>query len=288
MANRKLSERQLIKIDSERRQHVYKRDNMIQKGRHNLSLQEQRCVLYAISKIRPDDSVFKEYTLELSEFFKICGLGEKRYTELKAILKKLSDKSWWIEIDDKGAESLVRWFSTLVIHKKSGKVVIKFHEHMMPYLLKLVEQGEFYTHYELKYILPMKSQYAIRLYELLKSYQKNNYSWFFEIDELKKRLNCEKYVDFAQFKRRVIEPAVKEINEFTDIKIDWDTEKEGRKVTRVNFYMLKKKKHELRDVNSVINEKLNGPTDWDNVTQEARNSVRYHFFEENRKKSEDN
>lgn len=276
-----------MKIDSEREQHVYKKDNMIQKGRHNLSLQEQRCVLYAISKIRPDDSVFKEYTLELSEFFKICGLQKESYKEIKAILKGLSDKSWWIEIDDKGTESLVRWFSTLDIRRKSGTVSIKFHERMMPYLLKLVEQGEFYTHYELKYILPMRSQYAIRLYELLKSYQKNNYSWFFEIDELKKRLNCEKYKKFGDIKRRVIEPAVKEINEFTDIKIDWDAEKEGRKVTRVNFYMLKKKKHELKDANSSINGKLNGPTDWDEVIQEARASVKYRFFEENRKKSED-
>ena len=80
----KLNIYQQEKINNERSLSVYKRDDMIQKGRHKLSLQEQRCVLYAISKIRPEDTVFQEYTFELADFYKLCGLQGDSYTELKA------------------------------------------------------------------------------------------------------------------------------------------------------------------------------------------------------------
>ena len=281
MARRKLTEREDMKVQSDRQMQVYKRDDMIQKGRHELSLQEQRCVLYAISKIKPDDSIFQEYIIELSAFYNMCGLEKESYTELKAILQGLADRSWWARIDDKGTESLVRWFSTLRTNKKSGRVTIKFHEDMMPYLLELSKQEAFYTHYELQYVLPMKSQYAVRLYELLKSYQKNNYEWFFDIEQLRKQLNCEQYVDFYDLRRRVLEPAVAEINEFTDIKIAWEPVRQGRKVVRVSFYMVGKRKPELLEAQRAIRDELDGQMDFEAIFAEAKSSVRADFFREN-------
>lgn len=257
MAHRKLSERQQMKIHSERGMHVYKRDDMIQKGRHKLSVREQKCVLYAISKIKPEDNIFQEYTFDLKDFINVCGFERDSYTELKAILLGLRSKCWWIRLD-REILSAVSWFSVVRIHEKSSKVIIKFHEDMMPYLLKLAGQGEFYTHYELRYILTLRSRYAIRLYELLKSYHKNNHRWFFELDELKELLDCEKYVDFCDFRRRVLTPAVEEINTRTDIDVKWETEKEGRKVTRVEFFICKKDTETLSKTNLGITFKLEG------------------------------
>jgi len=257
MANKKLSERQQIKVNSERGMQVYKKDKMIQKGRHKLSAREQKCILYAISKIKPDDSVFQEYTFDFSDFYKLCGFRKESYTEFKSMLKGLRDKSWWVETAP-GEKTTVSWFNKVKIRDKTNSVTIRFDDDMMPYLLKLVEQDEFYTHYELRYVLTLRSQYAIRLYELLKSYQKNNHHWFFEIDELKELLDCEKYVDFAQFRRKVLQTAVKEINERTDIDVEWDVEKERRKVTRVKFYMTKKDAKRLSQTNLNIMFKLEG------------------------------
>lgn len=281
MAKKKLSERQEMQVHSGREMEVYKRNDMIQKGRHELTLQEQRCVLYAISKIKPDDTVFQEYTFELADFYKLCGLQKESYTELKAILKGLADRSWWATIDDKGTESLIRWFSTLRTNKRSGKVTIEFHKDMMPYLLELSKQNAYFTHYQLKYVLPMKSQYAIRLYELLKSYQRNNYEWFFDIDTLRKQLNCEQYTDFYDLRRRVLEPAVAEINEFTDIKIAWEPVKEGRKVVRVTFYMVGKKKTALLEAERAISDALDGQIDLLELLTESESSVKAQFLREN-------
>lgn len=286
MANKKLSERQEMQVRSGREMEIYKRNDMIQKGRHELTLQEQRCVLYAISKIKPEDSVFQEYTFELSDFYKLCGLQKESYTELKAILIGLKQKTWWVETAP-DVESTVSWFNKVRTNKKSGTVTVRFDDDMMPYLLELTKSNQYYTHYQLKYVLPMKSQYAIRLYELLKSYQRNNYEWFFEIDTLRKQLNCEQYTDFYDLRRRVIEPAVAEINEFTDIKIAWEPVKERRKVVRVTFYMVGKKKSALLEADRAIHDALDGQIDLLELLTESESSVKRQFMRENFGKEQD-
>lgn len=286
MANKKLSERQEMQVRSGREMEIYKRNDMIQKGRHELTLQEQRCVLYAISKIKPEDSVFQEYTFELSDFYKLCGLQKESYTELKAILIGLKQKTWWVETAP-DVESTVSWFNKVRTNKKSGTVTVRFDDDMMPYLLELTKSNQYYTHYQLKYVLPMKSQYAIRLYELLKSYQRNNFEWFFEIDTLRKQLNCEQYTDFYDLRRRVIEPAVAEINEFTDIKIAWEPVKEKRKVVRVTFYMVGKKKTALLEADRAIHDALDGQIDLLELLTESESSVKRQFLRENFGKEQD-
>jgi len=285
MAKRKLSERQEVQKQSAREMSVVKRDDMVQKGRHQLSVREQRCVLYAISKIKPEDTTFQEYTFSLSDFYALCGLADESYTELKAILISLKSKSWWATIDDKGTESAVSWFSTVRTNKKSGKATIKFHEDMMPFLLQLTKQNAFYTSYNLQYVLPMSSQFSPRLYEILKSYQKNNREWFFDIEELKRLLDCQNYTRWPDFRRFALEPAVSEINQYTDINIAWDVQKEGRKVTRVIFYMADKSDDALLDAKRAIRDKLDGQLTIEDILaqlpDEEEESVKAKFMREN-------
>lgn len=227
---------------------IYKSDDMVQKGRHKLTIQEQRCVLYAISKIKPEDTAFQEYVFDIQLFYDACGIQKESYTELKSILVGLKSKCWWIPLkDDPDTESAVSWFSTVRTNKKTGKVTIKFHEDMMPYLLDVTAKGKFYTNYYIRFVLPMNCQYAPRLYELLKSYQKNNRKWFFQIDELKQKLSCQHYKDFYDFNRYVLTPAVEEINKYTDINVKPILQREGRKVTKIEFLMAKKSENSLRD-----------------------------------------
>ncbi len=286
MAKRK-TEQQDLATRAAREMSVVKRDDMVQHARFSLSIQEQRCVLYAISKIKPEDTAFTEYTFELKDFYTLCGIEDQSYTRLKQTLKGLSDKSWWAVIDDKGTESLLRWFSTLRTNKRSGRVTVKFHEDMMPYLLQLAtqarEQGAFYTQYGLKYVLPMRGQYSPRLYELLKSYQKNNREWFFDIDELKRILDCQKYKNFNDFKKRALDPAVEEINEYTDLNVAYDTEITGRggRVSRVIFFLAGKSKKALTETNLKIYHHLDGQMSIEDFMEEFNNSVRAQFWAEN-------
>lgn len=283
MAKRKLSERQELQKQAGREMSVCKRDDMVQKGRHQLSIREQRCVLYAISKIKPTDEVFQEYTFAIKDFYTLCGLADESYTELKAILIGLKQKTWWAETAP-GVESTISWFNKVRTNKREGKVTIRFDDDMMPYLLQLTGQDAFYTRYSLQYVLPMSSQYSPRLYELLKSYQKNNREWFFNIEELKRVLDCQGYDRWPDFRRRALEPAVAEINQYTDINIAWDVQKEGKKVTRVIFYMAEKGDAALLDAKQAIQEKLDGQLSIEDIMAQLpdeEDSVKAKFFRDN-------
>lgn len=276
----KLSERQYLQVEAARQMEVYKRDDMIQNARYALSVQENRAILYLMSKIKPTDSVFQEYTFELKDFYAICGIESDSYTKLKEMLLELKKKVWMARLQD-GSESAVSWIEVARVNKRSGRVTLGFHRDMMNYLLNLAEQGVFYTSYELGNVLPMQSRYSPRLYEILKSYQKNNREWYFEVEDLKRQLDCQNYKNFNDFKRWVLEPAVKEIRKYTDVNIAYDTVREGRKVVRVVFFMKAKSPEALLETKKVIREELDGQLSMDDILEGREDSVRAKFFREN-------
>ena len=278
-----LSEHQELSLQAAREAEVFKRNDFIQKARHVLTLQEQRVVLYAISKIKPGDTPSTEYVLDIKDFYLLCGIENESYSKLKDILLKLKSDTWWTVLSDGETESALSWFNVVRTNKKSGKVVFKFHEDVMPYLTELKKNGNFYTKYSLQYVLPMSGRYSPRLYEILKSYHYNNVEWFFDIDNLKWLLSCQHYENFYDFKRRVLEPAIEEINKFTDMKIAYETVSEGRRVSRITFYMKTKSPADLLTTKKTINETLDGaadPLNIDKIIEDYKNSTKYKLLTE--------
>jgi plasmid replication initiation protein len=148
---------------------------------------------------------------------------------------------------------------------------------MFPYLFRLAEQmrdnGRFYTGYTFRYVLPMKSTYSVRLYELIKSYQKNNVKWWFELDKLRRLLDCENYTRFPDFRRYVLEPAVREINRYTDVNLTYSLVKKGRKVTAVDFTMFEKSLTEITEAYRTGLTELDGEVHyWDIMRQHSQNN----------------
>jgi plasmid replication initiation protein len=86
----------------------------------------------------------------------------------------------------------------------------------------------------------MKSKYSIRLYELLKSYE-NLAECTFEFEVLKKMLFAEKYGLYKDFRVKVLDIAIRETNDFSDIYVEYRTEKKGKKVDRIKFIIKSKK-----------------------------------------------
>ena len=74
---------------------VVKANELIQKSRFNLSLQQQKIVLYLISQITAFDEDFKLYEFSINEFCKVCGIDDtsgKNYTDLKNAIKDIKLK----------------------------------------------------------------------------------------------------------------------------------------------------------------------------------------------------
>jgi len=214
---------------------VVKSNHLIQKTRFDLTLVEQKLILHVIQMIEPKDDDFKTYRFSIKDYCKICQISDrsgKNYSIIKSSLKKISDKSFWMERED-GSEVLMRWIDKVVIDHKKDIIDIKLDKELKPHLLQL---KHFFTKYNYLYVMTMKSQYSIRLYEILKSYE-NVQGIIYEVDELRKVLNLadDTLPRWVDFKRFVIEQAIKEINKLTDITITYDTIKKGRSVFEVVF-----------------------------------------------------
>ena len=218
---------------------VRKANALIQKNRFDLSLQQQKIILFLISQISPFDEDLKLYEFNINDFCKVCGIDNtngQNYKDLKRQIKEIADKSMWIKkADDEKAETLVRWIEKPTIKEKSGIIQIKLDEDLKPYLIQLREN---FTQYDIIYTLCFKSKYSIRLYELIKSihYQElYEYSKDFTLDEIKTLLGAENYKTYQHFKDRVLIPSINEINNTSDKYISYTPIKKGKAVIGITL-----------------------------------------------------
>lgn len=248
---------------------VVKANDIIRKARYDLSLQELKIMSFCFSMIKPNDGLDTTYTFSIVEFCKACGIdyaNGKNYSNVKESIMSVVSKAFWI-LEPDGSEVTVHWLEKARINRGNGKIEIRFDEDLKKYIFNLFKG---FTQYELLCVLPMKSQYSFRIYELLKSYA-FTHQHRFSIEELKKLLMAERYVNFKDFRKKVIEPAVKEINEYTDLKINWEPEKDGRKVVAVTFHIVKLDFAEYGIHRQRANAELNRQmTIFDYIPEEAR------------------
>lgn len=212
---------------------VVKGNEIIQKARYDLGLAEIKAFSFILSKIKPTDKAFTEYTFTINEYCRVLGIetnNGKNIQTVKKSLKALVDKSFFLTLED-GTETTISWFNKIWIYKGSGKIKVRLDDDLQKYVTGLYTN---FTQYELLCTLPMRSTYSIRIYELLKSYAYMKQREF-DLDQLKRSLGCEHYKRFPDFRRKVIEIAVKEINTYTDLEITWKPVTKGKKVIALDF-----------------------------------------------------
>lgn len=250
---------------------VVKANELIQKSRFNLSLQQQKIVLYLISQIDPRDEDFDLYEFSIPEFCQICGVdytSGKNYQDLKIAIKDIADKSIWIRIDE-DTETLLRWIEKPYINPQSGMIKIRLDRDMKPYLLQLKKN---FTQYELVYTLHFRSKYTIRLYELIKSvhfHELEDYKKVYSLDDLRQLLGAEKYKTYQHFKDRVLTSAIREINEHSDKNLSYIPRKKGKKVVEIELTITSKDTFDALRIRSNINKEMgideNQMTLWDEL-----------------------
>ena len=235
-----------LEIVESREYIVAKGNEIIQRARYDLKLQELKVFSFCVSRIKPTDEVNQIYTFTINECCKVLGIetnNGKNIDDIKQCLKKLRDTSFYLTLED-GSETTVGWLGKVWINQGSGKIRVKFDETLQDYLIKLWDRGN-YTQYKLMCALPMTSAYSIRIYEILRSEFKGKEEKKvvrLDLSEIKRKLGCEHYVRFPDFRRKVLTKAVQEINMYTDIEVTWLPVTQGRKVIEIDFSM------KLRDV----------------------------------------
>lgn len=244
--------------------YVAKANDLIRKTRYSLTAQQQKIILFAISKIKPDDPPWTKYEFSVEDLCHVCGLrcdaGGTYYRRIKEDLTKLTERTWCVLPD--GSHKTVSWIGDATITPNSGTVSITFNPNMEPYLFDLRQR---YTQYKLEKVLVFKSGHTIRLWEILRSYTTpmnleygKEVQQMIGVDELREMMGVEGYPKWADFHRYVIKKAVDEINECSDeLHIEYDTIKVGRNVEQLIFYINTPRAKQLLSASQKKKERLN-------------------------------
>lgn len=256
MENRSRESNVKLSIMEQREYKVVKANEIIQRARADLNKTELKILAFVYSKIRPSDRPGQEYVFNIKEYCQVFGLDYKNgnnYAYVKSTLKGIRDKSFWLT-DEDGRDRSIGWFGKVIIDRGSGKVTVKLDEDMEKYVVGVYSS---YTQYSLFSIIPMKSSYSMVLYELLKSYAFTK-SHTFKIDDLKNLVGATTYENFKDFRKKVIEVGVREINEYTDLEVSWQPITKGKKVVEVQFFIRLKEGEEFYKAQTNTVEQIEG------------------------------
>ncbi len=223
-----------------------------------MTVEQYKLFLLLISQLAQEKefSPLKEYKLRLNDYIEMKGI-EDRYTferHIDSIVSYLKEHSA-ITIKEPNRITTFWIFSRIKFEREKNDLVITY-KFTSDFYEKLMELKSGFLLYHIKSIMPMRSKYSIRLYELLKQYEKIGKREF-TVDELKELLGTrivvvdektkevkiiqDEYSELKDFRRYVIEKAIKEINNYSDIEIiDVIYERERRKIKYITFHFKQK------------------------------------------------
>ena len=140
-----------------------------------------------------------------------------------------------------------RWVSRIKYIDDAAILEITFAPDVVPLITRLEEH---FTSYQIKQIAQLTSKYAIRLYELLIAWRTTGKVPELELSEFRNRLGIgdSEYTAMNNFKSRVLEPSIKQINEHTDITVTYEQHKRGRTISGFSFRF--KQKQEAKKIES--------------------------------------
>jgi len=219
--------------------------NALIRAGHGLTLAEKRLVMIAVSKldstrrIKPGDVLRTKISAdEYAETFSVDL--DTAYDQLQSAAKNLYKRSitFFEPAHRRDGRPLpptivhMRWVGLVKYQKGEGWVELSWWPDLLPHLIGLQKH---FTSYQLQQASALRSIYSWRLLELLTRFENTGWAEY-DIDDFKTSMDAPASLsDFGQVKRRIIEPAVKELNEKDGWIIQWRPIKSGRKVKAIRF-----------------------------------------------------
>lgn len=235
------------------------KDNVLIQASYTLDTVEQRLILLAIAEARETGQGITENSLlevHASSYINTFGVEKHTaYTVLKNASKSLFDRYvTYHDINPKTGRDRsfhCRWVDKIGYEQQSGIVFLRFTQDIVPLITRLEEH---FTKYELQQVAHLTSAYAIRLYELIIQWRSASKTPILPLDIFRNQIGVEQgqYKTMSNFKKFVLDFAVQQINEHTDITIKYEQHKIGRAITGFSFTFEKKEKNK-----KVVKEKIN-------------------------------
>jgi len=236
------------------------KDNALINASYNLELTEQRLIMLAIINARESghgitaDSKLEIHASDYAKLFNVSA--DASYKALREAVNNLFNRqfSYSAEYKRTGKVGIVRsrWVSRIFYVDDLALLEITFAPDVVPLITRLEEH---FTKYEAKQIAHLTSKYATRLYEMLIAWREVGKVPQLELSEFRNRLGLldNEYTAMSDFKKRVLEPSIKQINEHTDITVMYEQHKKGRIISCFSFKFKQKKQPQIeakRDLNT--------------------------------------
>lgn len=236
------------------------KDNALINASYNLDLVEQRLILLAIVEARESGKGINAndpLTVHAESYINQFGVHRNTaYQALKDACNDLFARQFsYQKINERGniENYRSRWVSEIGYVDNEAVVKLIFAPAIVPLITRLEEH---FTKYELQQVSNLSSAYAVRLYELLIAWRSTGSTPIIELSDFRQRIGVldTEYKRMERFKTSVLELAIKQINEHTDITVKYEQHKRGRSISGFSFNFKQKKKDSLsieRDPNTL-------------------------------------
>lgn len=213
------------------------------------SLGELKILDTYISRINANDDTRRTVIFTKEEYEELMGLKSANYRALKKHTEGMLGKVVTLEMPDKQYLQFVLFTKAEYTNDEYGKKVLKLTCTEEAQTLFFCINKYHYFKYALENVLSLCRKASYLLYLHIR-YNRYRGMWDIRLDELRDNiLDCkgkEAYKEYKIFKNRVLDPAVKEVNEKTDCHFTYDARRRGRKVAYIVFMYDRKEYLELK------------------------------------------
>lgn len=208
------------------KRNIVKQSYELNTARYRLSVVETDIIFKMVAEIKNEDKDFQTYTFKVTELEKALGRSLDR-AYLKDTARNLMKKPLTIN-RGKGNFLTIGWLSSFEYFADRGEIELCFDPKLKPYLLELQDR---FVKADICYIFKLSSEYSKRIYTMFKQWEKLG-KYEVSVLEWQNLLEVPKTQKmYGEFKRKVLEVAKNQINENTDLLVDFKEIKTGRKVT---------------------------------------------------------
>ncbi|WP_245674496.1 replication initiation protein [Andreesenia angusta] len=231
-----------MEIEIKEKDDKVSKSNLLIESRGKMSLNEAK--LFALIMTQTElhqENQFEKYVLDVSSlkdstnhkgFYDYLKKTAIALEDVKLVVETLTEKR-------KRKTTVIRLINSPSVTEGEYELEYYINKDLLPYIEDILKKGtKGYTQYQLENILSMRSSYSIRIYELLKQYENKGEDYReFEIEDLRAYLGIDqdKYKRISNFEERVLKTATKEINEQTDLDIQYSKVKKRNKVVGIRF-----------------------------------------------------
>ncbi|MDQ6995345.1 MAG: replication initiation protein [Mariprofundaceae bacterium] len=214
--------------------------NTLIESSYKMTLTEQRLIRICVTQIRRDNSKnARKHVISVYDYNRTFGLSDTR-KELEKASRELIKR--YVESNVQHEKMGKRWNKSIIsivesVSFNNDSIMIQFTESIMPLFEDL--RGN-HTTYELKDIVRLNSVYAVRFFEIFKQYQTIG-ERVITVNQMRVMFGLEKkYKAHKDFKKRVIDTAVDEINLHSPIRVSYEQFKKGRIIHAYSFKIERK------------------------------------------------